>query len=290
MINVVSFSGGRTSAYLVYLMEQKRKAGEEVHYVFMDTGCEHPMTYRFVREIVKFWDIPLIVLQVDINPELGKANGYTVWKPEDIHTRMPPLKPFIDMVKKYGTPYIGGAFCTDRLKLVPFKKYCDEHFGRGNYTTWIGIRSDEPKRLMPKAGIRYLAELTNYEKSDILNWWKDQPFDLQIPEHLGNCIFCIKKSTPKLGLATRDEPGLVRVFNDVTTGGHVREGHRETPKEIMYRGHLSLDGIASMYAGEDYQQLYQAMTRAKKFDSGSCSESCEIFGGQLGFNFDEEAA
>ena len=77
----------------------------------------------------------------------------------------------------------------------------------------------------------------------------------------------------------------MRVFNDVTTGKHVREGHRETPKQIMYRGHLSLDGIASMYADEDYQQLYQAMTRAKKFDSGSCSESCEIFGGQLGFDF-----
>ncbi|EAK8505588.1 TPA: phosphoadenosine phosphosulfate reductase family protein, partial [Neisseria gonorrhoeae] len=55
MINVVSFSGGRTSAYLLWLMEQKRRAGKDVHYVFMDTGCEHPMTYRFVREVVKFW-------------------------------------------------------------------------------------------------------------------------------------------------------------------------------------------------------------------------------------------
>ncbi|TVW03486.1 hypothetical protein AZK16_10440, partial [Streptococcus pneumoniae] len=75
MINVVSFSGGRTSAYLLWLMEQKRRAGKDVHYVFMDTGCEHPMTYRFVREVVKFWDIPLTVLQVDINPELEQPNG-----------------------------------------------------------------------------------------------------------------------------------------------------------------------------------------------------------------------
>lgn len=36
MINVVSFSGGRTSAYLLWLMEQKRRAGKDVHYVFMD--------------------------------------------------------------------------------------------------------------------------------------------------------------------------------------------------------------------------------------------------------------
>ncbi|EOK0234032.1 phosphoadenosine phosphosulfate reductase family protein, partial [Escherichia coli] len=255
MINVVSFSGGRTSAYLLWLMEQKRRAGEDVHYVFMDTGCEHPMTYRFVREVVKFWDIPLTVLQVDINPELGQPNGYTVWEPKDIQTRMPVLKPFIDMVKKYGTPYVGGAFCTDRLKLVPFTKYCDDHFGRGNYTTWIGIRADEPKRLKPKSGIRYLAELSDFEKEDILAWWKQQPFDLQIPEHLGNCIFCIKKSTQKIGLACKDEEGLQRVFNEVITGSHVRDGHRETPKEIMYRGRMSLDGIAKMYSENDYQAL-----------------------------------
>ncbi len=35
--HVVSFSGGRTSAYLVHLMEQRRRAGEDVRYVFMDT-------------------------------------------------------------------------------------------------------------------------------------------------------------------------------------------------------------------------------------------------------------
>ena len=128
--HVVSFSGGRTSAYLVHLMEEQRKAGNNVCYIFMDTGCEHPLTYRFIREVVKFWDIPLTVLQVDINPELGQPNGYTEWEPTDIQTRMPVLKPFMDMVKKYGTPYIGGAFCTDRLKLIPFTKYCDNHFGR----------------------------------------------------------------------------------------------------------------------------------------------------------------
>lgn len=290
MNHVVSFSGGRTSAYLVHLMEEKRKAGESVHYVFMDTGCEHPMTYRFVREVVKFWDIPLTVLQVAINPELGKPNGYTVWEPKDIQTRMPVLKPFVDMVKKYGTPYVGGAFCTDRLKLVPFTKYCDDTFGRGNYTTWIGIRADEPRRLKEKSGIHYLAELSDFEKRDILDWWQNQPFNLHIPEHLGNCIFCIKKSTQKLGLACIDESGLRRVFNEVITGDHVRDGHRDTPKEVMYRGHLSLDGIAKMYADSDYQKLYQEMAMAKRFDTGSCSESCEIFGNQLGFDFDEVAA
>ncbi len=75
-----------------------------IRYIFMDTGAEHPMTYRFVREVVKFWNIPLVVLQADINPQLGASNSYTVWEPGDIQTRLPVLTPFTDMVKKYGTP------------------------------------------------------------------------------------------------------------------------------------------------------------------------------------------
>lgn len=39
----------------------------------------------------------------------------------------------------------------------------------------------------------FMAEITEFEKEDVLNWWKQQPFDLQIPEHLGNCVFCIKR-------------------------------------------------------------------------------------------------
>ena len=69
-------------------------------------------------------------------------------------------------------------FCTDRMKLVPFTKYCSEKYGRGNYETWLGIRADEPKRLTPKKGIRYLAEISDFEKEDVLGFWSEMPFDL----------------------------------------------------------------------------------------------------------------
>lgn len=282
-VHVVSFSGGRTSAYLVWLMEQKRRLeGWNVHYIFMDTGAEHPLTYRFVREMVKFWDIPLTVLTVDINPELGKGNGYKVWSPADIQTRMDAQAPFRQMMAKYGTPYLGGAFCTDRMKLGPFTKYCNDQFGAGNYTTWLGIRADEPKRLGQKKGIRYLAELSDFEKQDVIDWWQDQPFDLLIPEHLGNCIFCIKKSTAKLALAIKDEPGLYRVFNHELTSKSVRITDRKTPSNIMYRGNLSLEGIAKLHDEDSAYDLAQKMKGGKNFDTGSCSESCEVFSCAIG--------
>lgn len=55
MINVVSFSGGRTSAYLLWLMEQKRQAGEDVHYVFMDKQWKGLMTRREIEREVCLW-------------------------------------------------------------------------------------------------------------------------------------------------------------------------------------------------------------------------------------------
>ncbi|ENW9022492.1 hypothetical protein ACFME6_005136, partial [Escherichia coli] len=88
----------------------------------------------------------------------------------------------------------------------------------------------------------------------------------------------------------KDEPGLMRVFNELVTGKHVRDGHRRTGKDVMYRGHLTLDRIARMYADSDYRSLYQAMVLAKRFDTGSCSESCEIWGDQLELKFEEVVA
>lgn len=276
-IHVVSFSGGRTSAYLVHFMEQKRKLeGWDVRYVYCDTGMEHPLTLRFVREVVKFWDIDLKVLQLKVDPELGKPNSYTEWTPADIQTRMPAIKPFADMLEKYGTPYIGGEFCTDRLKLTPYKAYCDERFGENGYVTWLGIREDEPLRLKPKYGIRYLAELSDVTKEDILDWWSLQPFDLLIEEHLGNCVFCIKKSTPKIALATKDEKGLMLLWEYLIERKETRiVSSRFTKSNIMYRGYLSLDGISSMYADKGRDMIAKRVLKQRAYDSGSCSESCE---------------
>ena len=63
--HVASVSGGRTSAYLVHLLEKKRKTeGWDVTYVYMDTGAEHPATYAFLRNIVDTWMVNLICQQV----------------------------------------------------------------------------------------------------------------------------------------------------------------------------------------------------------------------------------
>lgn len=271
---VVSFSGGRTSAYLVHLMEQKRKQGEDIHYVFMDTGAEHPKTYDFVRNIINEWGIPVTCLRVKINPRLGKGNGFSVVSANDIWC---DLKPWKDMLSKYGVPYTGGMFCTDRMKLGPFKKYCDEKFGRGNYETWLGIRADEQRRLKEKEGIRFLAEISDFDKQDILDWWSNQDFDLGVDEWLGNCVFCPKKSDLKLAAAACDEQEMLRKFWRALTDKSVRIDDNTGVVQDMYRGHKSLLGVIAMFDGSSGDEIKSRIRGGKMIDTGSCSESCEVF-------------
>lgn len=254
MINVVSFSGGRTSAYLAHVMRQR---DPNTRFVFMDTGAEHPKTYDFVRDAVEHWGIDLVCLRVVVNPELGKGNGYRVVSLDEIG---PDLTPWMDMLRKYGTPYVGGEFCTDRMKLGPFRKYCDEHIGRKAYHTWIGIRADEPKRLTRKDRVSYLADIDGISKQGVIDWWSQQPFDLGIPEHLGNCVFCIKKSIQKIALAAKDEPELARQFWDILTADDVRMMEsRDGTDLVMYRGKNTFDGIIQMFASDTRDELAARM-------------------------------
>lgn len=263
MQQVISFSGGRTSAYLVNLLHKS----PDVHVVFMDTGAEHPATYQFIRDIVRHWNVKITCLRATVLP-MGKGMGYEVVPLADIG---PDFTAWKRMLEKYGHPYVGGAFCTDRMKLKPFTRYCNETFGKGNYETWLGIRCDEPVRLTQKPGVRYLAEVSDMDKADILQWWRGQAFDLQLQEHLGNCVFCIKKSMMKIALAAKDMPHHAAEFWQMV------EAHDVKSDKAMYRGKASLPQVIAMFSDISRQDLAGRMLSMKQYESGSCSESCEVF-------------
>lgn len=272
MKKVVSFSGGRTSAYLCHLM--KELYGDEVDFVYMDTGSEHPKTYEFIRKVNDEFGLNLVCLRTDFSSPLGAGNSYHVVSIDEIDQ---DLKPFSEMIAKYGVPYIGGMFCTDRMKLVPFKKYCDEKYVKGNYETWLGIRSDEPKRLSPKKGIRYLAEISDVEKQDVIDFWKDMTFDLEIDEWNGNCVFCPKKSNLKLAAAQRDNPELYLEWLDMMNSNSVRVDNKTGHWSQMYRGKKSLEQVVAMFDCSTGDEIKSRIRGAKMTDTGSCSESCEVF-------------
>lgn len=59
--SVVSFSGGRTSGYLLWRILQANggKLPPGVVVVFCNTGLEHELTYQFVKECGERWGVPI---------------------------------------------------------------------------------------------------------------------------------------------------------------------------------------------------------------------------------------
>lgn len=126
-----------------------------------------------------------------------------------------------------------------------------------------------------------MAEISDFEKQDVLDWWSEQAFDLNLDEWLGNCVFCMKKSDLKLAAAQRDEPGMYIEFLDEIHGDSVRTGEKTGRVDSMYRRKRSLEQVVAMFDGSTGEEIKSRLRGAKMMDTGSCSESCEIFAGQM---------
>jgi 3'-phosphoadenosine 5'-phosphosulfate sulfotransferase (PAPS reductase)/FAD synthetase len=288
--HVVNFSGGRTSAYMVWLFEQRRKRENiNVEYIYCDTGAEHPNTYKFIKDVVENFGIKLTCLRTIINMEFGVGPGYRVVEIDDCKQ---DLEPFMDVCRKHGTPTVAAPLCSDRMKGIPADKYCNDKYGRGNYYRWLGMRVDEQSRIKTTESqldmfektkpadnriktTRYLAQISDITKSEVLDWWEDQEFNLDLPEHLGNCVFCIKKGSNKIALAAKDEPDMAAQFMDMIASDAVhKKPSRDLPPEIMYRGSHSLKSIIDSYENISREDLSRQVLLGGSRES-LCSESCE---------------
>lgn len=297
--------------------------------VFMDTGCEHPATYQFLRDIVKHWGVEVVAIRMRIAPTLRGRNSYYRVPLDELAWDTRYMKA---LIAKLGTFTARQPHCTRDLKRRTFEKFIAKEIPDGDYEAWLGIRFDEPKRLwgtnafnyLRKQGLslddcaqlwadiangykedetgselvakrmaevkrdklRYLAEISDFDKTDVVNWWSKRPFDLQIEEHLGNCVFCVKKNAKKIALAIRDEPELAAEWRNMHIGDHVRTENlpsRDPAKSShIYRdsvtGHqVSMDHVIAMFEPFTREELYRQMKFSGGEDTGNCSESCEAF-------------
>ena len=194
---MVSFSGGRTSAYMCWWLKEYMSHLYNFHFVYANTGLEHQKTLEFVDKVDKYLNLELTWIKTVISKEFGVGEGYTV---VDYETACRGNRLFKNMCSVYGLPNSSFLYCTRVLKTVPIKKFAQDYFGKSNFIQALGIRFDEPKRYSDnfKEFLQPLAQFTKITKQDVLDFWKVQPFDLEIEEHYGNCVTCYKKSDKKL--------------------------------------------------------------------------------------------
>jgi 3'-phosphoadenosine 5'-phosphosulfate sulfotransferase (PAPS reductase)/FAD synthetase len=208
----ISFSGGRTSAFMLHqILEANGSLPDRVKISFANTGREMPETLDFVQECAQRWDVPIIWVEYKRYKEERK-NSYRIVSHNEASRDGEPFKELIE-AKKY-LPNAVARFCTAELKIRPMKKYLLS-IGWKNWTACLGIRADEAHRAKPDSKDRWVfwhplvdAGIT---KRDIYQFWKSQPFDLQLENvngstPLGNCDMCFLKSEKILANIAKTMP------------------------------------------------------------------------------------
>lgn len=285
----ISFSGGRTSAYMTWwLLNFKRDDYNEIVITFANTGQEHEKTLEFINRCDKEFGFNTVWLEAVVSPEKGIG---TTHKIVDFETASRNGEPYEQVIKKYGIPNQTWQICNRELKLAVMRSYLRSiGWKKGTYQTAIGIRADEMDRVssqMAKEKIIYpLVEMNKCTKEIVNNWWSKQNFNLEIPEHLGNCTWCWKKSKRKLLTLAVDHPEVfefpMRMESLYSTiGAEFENGTNQHERRVFFRNHTSANDLLEE-AKKPFVKFEETIFNADIFDfemdsAGSCNEGCEVF-------------
>lgn len=97
-------------------------------------------------------------------------------------------------------PSPAQRMCTAYLKEKTSLRWLREMSTDEQFTFIPGLRADEMRRVVKSRARGDVCPLATagVTKPMILEWWRSQPFDLEIPDLLGNCGGCFLKNDSKL--------------------------------------------------------------------------------------------
>lgn len=201
---VISFSGGRTSAYMLWRIIQAHGGTLPSNIVvcFANTGREMPATLDFVARCATEWGIHVVWLEFRARAK----DGYEVVSHNSASRNGEPFSALI--TAKHMLPNPVMKFCTEELKIRTIKRWVKDVLGWSVWTEVIGLRADEPKRLVKmRSGVIAPLATAKISKPDVLAFWKLQPFDLMLAGPWeGNCDGCFLKSRASRLRMLRDYP------------------------------------------------------------------------------------
>jgi len=202
-----SFSGGRTSAYLLkHCIDAHGGKLPDDHVVtFANTGKEVPETLDFVQECGERWNVPIVWLEYDPEAE----HQTRIVNHNSASRAGEPFEALIGKRKFLPNPVM--RFCTTELKIRRMAMFAQKHMGWTSWNSVVGLRADEMHRVEraaernakkkdPWTSVTPLAA-AGVTKQKVLDWFSDQPFDLRLTVDsegdtiLGNCDLCLAGET-----------------------------------------------------------------------------------------------
>jgi len=199
----ISFSGGRTSAYMLRRVLDANNGLPDCAIVcFANTGKEEEQTLEFVRECETRWSVPIVWLEYR-----AEKPGYAV---VDFATASRSGEPFEAIIRKRNyLPNPVTRFCTIELKIrIIAKLLRDRGLLADGLDMMVGIRADEQRRVakMRAGSNSESVKITNtvpladagVTVHDVAAYWESSPFDLALLTYkgrtlAGNCDLCFLK-------------------------------------------------------------------------------------------------
>lgn len=198
---VISFSGGRTSATMLFLIlwAHGGQLPDNVLVAFANTGKEREETLRFVHECATRWGVKVHWLEfVSDRATVPVADRFVEVGLNSASRAGEPFDRLIGL--KQALPNGRQRWCTEFLKVKVLFYFAEARgLGRpGQFTEVIGLRADEKRRIdrlrhdarNEARQIAFPLSTAELRKSDIFLFWKAQDFDLLLPRGLGNCDHC----------------------------------------------------------------------------------------------------
>ena len=267
---VISFSGGRTSAYMLKKIVDAYggRLPDGVHVVFANTGLERPETLDFVDICGRAWGVAISWVEY-----LWDAPHRT--RLVDYATSSRNGEPFAALIDRKGfVPNPTLRVCTNFLKRDRIESYARHRLGLKRWHSVIGLRADEPRRVWrmrarncgSRTGAHASLPLADagVREADVLDWWKKQPFDLGIPSYAGNCACCFLKGRAKLIRIIREDASRA----DWWIEQEARVADRTGPDG------RACDSMKVFRLGETYAELKAAaLAERDLFDEAAASDA-----------------
>ena len=209
---VVSFSGGRSSAYLVMRLWREDAIAASDQIIFCNTGKEMPATLDFVNEVDKRVNRRVVWLEYTYRDEKPRHH----YKVVNYETASRDGRPFKELLsKQMMLPNVARRLCTAELKVKTINRYMNRQLGVKDYVNVLGLRADEQRRV---ANIERSTELNiiypmvkwGLTKEQVLLYWAMSDFDLALDKYggYGNCDLCFMKRRGTLIQLIKEQPEL----------------------------------------------------------------------------------
>jgi 3'-phosphoadenosine 5'-phosphosulfate sulfotransferase (PAPS reductase)/FAD synthetase len=228
---LISFSGGRTSAYMLHQILQAYDGvlPGDVHVAFANTGKEREETLRFVHDCATHWGVRVRWLEWQTR-RTKDDDGNVIpfderFEEVGFNSASRSGEPFRRLIEVKGyTPNAVTRFCTSELKVRVMKWFMQAQ-GYERWTNIVGLRHDEGHRVAKSRKpnkdrweVALPLDDAKVSNRDVRAFWNAQPFDLQLLPFEGNCDGCFLKARPKLWEIERTAPGTLQWWSDMEEG------------------------------------------------------------------------